>query len=79
MEHLFFVQIQVEICAQTHTRVKLSGGMQMKTVLKLLGGYSQIIGGNISPHPPLVSAPLVARQQAKFMSLKKSKQKPNSS
>ena len=34
------------------TRVKLLGGMQMYTMLKLLGGYSQIIGGNISRHPP---------------------------
>ena len=46
----FFPRIQVETCNQMHTRVKLLEGMQMKTLLKLLGGgYSQIIGGNISP------------------------------
>ena len=42
-----------------HTRVKLLEGMQMKTILKLLGGYSQIIGGIYPPHPPRVSAPRV--------------------
>ena len=31
-------------------------GMLMKTTLKLLGGYSQIIGGDTSPR---ASAPLV--------------------
>ena len=30
----------------------------MWTILKLLGGYSQIIGGYIHPIPPRVSAPL---------------------
>ena len=38
-----------------HTRVKLLGGMQ---IFKLLGGYSQIIGGIYPPHPPGVSTPL---------------------
>ena len=36
---------------------KLLGGMQMWTIIKLLGRYSQNIGGYIPP-PPLVSAPL---------------------
>ena len=62
----FFFRIQVETCAQMHTRVKLLEGMQMKTILKLLGGYSQIIGGNISTHPPGVSAPLNQTMQTKF-------------
>ena len=31
---------------------KLLGGMQMWTILKLLGRYSQIIGGICPPHPP---------------------------
>ena len=51
MEH-FFSRIEVETCAQMHTRVKLLMGMQMKTILKLLGGYSQIIGGIYPPSPP---------------------------
>ena len=51
MEH-FFPRIQVQTCAQIHTRVKLLEGMQKKTILKLLGEYSQIIGGEISPHAP---------------------------
>ena len=58
VEH-FFPRIQVETCAQMHTRVKLLEGMQMKTILTLLGGYSQIYWGDISPHPPRVSAPLL--------------------
>ena len=32
---------------------QIIGGMQMQTLLKLLGGHSQIIGGDIYPHPPL--------------------------
>ena len=52
----FFPRIQVETCAQMHTRVKLLEGMQIKTILKLLGGgYSQIIWGI---YPPRVSTPL---------------------
>ena len=50
IEH-FFPRIQGETCAQMHTRVKLLEGMQMKTILKLLGGYSQIIGGIYPPSP----------------------------
>ena len=50
MEH-FFPRIQVQTCAKMHIRVKLLEGMQMKTILKLLGG-------TYPPHPPLVSAPL---------------------
>ena len=37
MEH-FFPRIQVHTYAQMRTRVKLLEGMQMKTILKLLGG-----------------------------------------
>ena len=44
MEH-FFPRIQVATYAQMPTRVKLLGGMQMYTILKLFGGYSQIIPG----------------------------------
>ena len=47
----FFLRIQVETCAQMHTRVKLLEGMQMKTIFKLLEGYSQIIGGDVYPIP----------------------------
>ena len=61
-----YPRIQVQTCAQMHTKVKLLEGMQMKTILKLLGGYSQIIGGDISPHPPRVSAPLFAKQSLQF-------------
>ena len=49
----FFPRIEEETCAQMHTRVKLWEGMQIKTILKLLGGgYNQIIGGNTPPPPP---------------------------
>ena len=56
MEH-FFPQIQVQTCAQMHTRVKLLEGMQMKTILRLLGVYSQIIGGIYPPSPPGFGTP----------------------
>ena len=51
----FFPRIQLDTCAQMHTRFKLLGGMQMYTILKLLRRYSEIMG-DISPHR--VSAPL---------------------
>ena len=56
---ILFSRFQVETCAQMHTRVKLLEGMQMKTILKLQGGYSEIIGGNIFLPIPRVSAPLI--------------------
>ena len=43
-----------------HTRVKFLEGMQMKTILKLFGEYSHIIGGIYPPDLPMVSAPLRA-------------------
>ena len=45
LEHFF----QVFTCAQMQTKVKLLEGMQMKTILKLLWVYSQILGGYIPP------------------------------
>ena len=36
-------------CHNWGVLLELLEGMQMKTILKLLGGYSQIIGGNIFP------------------------------
>ena len=57
MEH-FFSRIQVQTCAQMHTRVKLLEGMQVKTILNVLGEiHSKYLGGYI---PPRVSAPLCA-------------------
>ena len=50
MEH-FFPGIQVETCAQMHTRVKLLEGMQMKTILKLLGDTVKLLVGYIPPSP----------------------------
>ena len=35
-----------------HQSQIIGGGMPMKTILKLLGGYSQIIGEDISPPSP---------------------------
>ena len=48
MEH-FFPPIQVEPCAQMHTRVKLLEGMQMKTILKLFGGIQSNYWGEYIP------------------------------
>ena len=71
MEH-FFPRIQVQTCAQMHTRVKLLEGMQVKTILKLLGGYSQIIGGDIyPPSPPDFGTP--AWQKAPTLQNKRSR------
>ena len=53
----FFPRIEVETCAQMHTRVKLLERMQMKTILKLLGGIQSNYWGNISPHPPGFGTP----------------------
>ena len=55
MEH-FFSRIHAETCAQMHTEVKLLEGMQMNTILKLLGGILSNYWGDISP--PRVSTPL---------------------
>ena len=41
-----------------HTKVKLLGGMQMQTILKLLEGIQPSYWRDRSPHPPWVSAPL---------------------
>ena len=56
MEH-FFPQILVKTCAQIHTTVKLLEGMQMKTILKLLGGIYSNYWGDVTLFPPWVSAP----------------------
>ena len=48
----FFPRIQVEHRAHMHTRVKFLEGMQMNTILKLLGGI-------YPPHSPRVSASLL--------------------
>ena len=56
----FVPQILVETCAQMHTKVKLLGDAG--------ADYTQIIGGDtvklgdISTHPPRVSAPLSVRR-----------------
>ena len=55
----FFPRIQVQTCAQMHPRVKLLEGMQVKTILKVLGGYTQNIWGGYIPRPRF-SAPLCA-------------------
>ena len=41
-----------------HTRVKLLEGMQMKTILKLLGGDTvKLLGGIYPPSPPGFGTP----------------------
>ena len=56
-----FPRIQVQIWAQMHTRVKLLEGMQVKIILKVLGGIQSNFWGI---YPPRVSAPLC--QMVKF-------------
>ena len=42
---------------------QIIGGMQIQTLLKILGGHSQIIGGIYIPIPPFgVSTPLSVRR-----------------
>ena len=51
MEH-FFPRIQVQTYAQMRTRVKLLEGMQMKIILKLLGGDTvKLLEGIYPPIP----------------------------
>ena len=57
MEH-FFPQIPVDFYAQMHIRVKLLGGMQMKTILKLL----EVIQSNYSPIPPGFRRPCLSSE-----------------
>ena len=54
MEH-FFPRIQVK----TKKLLQTALSAQMQTIVKLLGGCSQIIWGDIFPHSPSVSAPLI--------------------
>ena len=54
----FFPRIQAQTCATKHTRVKLLEGMQMNTILKLLGGIQSNYCG-IYP-PSWISVPLLA-------------------
>ena len=44
----YFSRIQVDTYAQMHTRVKLLGGCRCRPYSNYWGGYSQIIGGDIS-------------------------------
>ena len=53
MEH-FFSKFSLSC-----TLIQIIGGMQVWTILKLLGGYSQIIVGIYPLLPPRVLAPLV--------------------
>ena len=55
MKH-FFPEFKWTLRSDAH-QSQIIGGMQMYIILKLLGGYSQIIGGYIPPSR--VSAPLV--------------------
>ena len=45
----FFPRIQVDTYAHMHTSVKLLGGCRCRPYLRYWEGYSQTIGGDISP------------------------------
>ena len=51
MEHFF--KYWSALRCTPESKVKLLEGMQMKTILKLLGGIPSNYWGDISPHPPL--------------------------
>ena len=53
MEHF----LSTDLRSDAH-QSQIIGGMQMKTILKLLGGMQSIYWGIYPPHPPLVLAPL---------------------
>ena len=50
--HQKFTRFEVETCSHMHTRVKLLEGMQIKTIIKILGGIQSNYWGDISPIPP---------------------------
>ena len=54
----YFPRIQVQTCAQMHTRVNFLEGMQMKTIPKLLGGIHSNYWGDISPIPQGFGTPV---------------------
>ena len=55
----FFSRIQVDTYAQMHVRVKLLGWCRCRPYLNYWEKYCQNIGGDISPHPSRVLAPLL--------------------
>ena len=62
---LFFPQIQVKTKKGLHQKFPPSGGLRsLVHQSQIIGGnaakdYTQIIGGDTSPHPLRVSAPLI--------------------
>ena len=62
----FFPRIEVETCAQMHTRVKLLEGMQIEDHTQIIGGDAVKILGEVYPPSPRVSAPLNQTVHAKF-------------
>ena len=67
MDH-FFPRIQVQTCAQMHTRVKLLQGMQVKTILKLLVGIpSNYWGEYFPPYPPGFGTPAWIEETSYFL------------
>ena len=61
MEHFFSPNSSGGLRSDAHQSQIILEGMQMKTILKFLGGYSQTIGGDISRHPSRVLGPLHVR------------------
>ena len=50
--HQKFTRFEVETCSHMHTRVKLLEGMQIKTIIKILGCIQSNYWGEYIPHPP---------------------------
>ena len=59
MERFFFSNSGKDLRSNAHQSQIVGGGMLMKTILKLLGGIQSNYWGDIFPHPPRISAPLV--------------------
>ena len=57
MEHFFPPNSSEHLRSDAHQSQIIGGDADVKHN-QTIGGYSQIIGGNVSPHPPRVSAPL---------------------
>ena len=65
IEHFF----SPNFCSDLHP-FKILGGMRMWIILKLLGGIQPNYWGDISPHPPRVSAPLFTASLLEVQQLK---------
>ena len=66
METFFSLNSSVDLRSDAHQSQIIGRDADEDHTWIIGGGYSLIIGGNISPMPPQVSAPLNRTMQTKF-------------